>query len=46
VLDTLRVDDARYFGWTPAQYLCVLMTIAGVAMVVWSLRNQRREASA
>jgi phosphatidylglycerol:prolipoprotein diacylglycerol transferase len=46
VLDTLRVDDARYFGWTPAQYLCVLMTIAGVAMVVWSLRNQRREVSA
>jgi phosphatidylglycerol:prolipoprotein diacylglycerol transferase len=46
VLDTLRVEDARYFGWTPAQYLCVLMTIAGVAMVVWSLRRQRGEASA
>jgi phosphatidylglycerol:prolipoprotein diacylglycerol transferase len=46
VLDTLRVDDARYFGWTPAQNLCYNMTIAAVAMVDWSLRNQRREVSA
>ncbi|MEN8158781.1 MAG: prolipoprotein diacylglyceryl transferase family protein [Myxococcota bacterium] len=41
VLDTLRAEDARYFGWTPAQYLCVLMTIAGIALVVWSMRRAR-----
>ena len=46
VLDTLRSDDARYLGWTPAQYLCVLMTLVGVALVVRSLRRERRAADA
>ncbi len=41
VMDMLRAEDARYFGWTPAQYLCVLTTLAGIALVVWSLRRER-----
>lgn len=45
VLDTLRNEDARYFGWTPAQYLCVVTALAGVALVLWSVRG-RREARA
>jgi phosphatidylglycerol---prolipoprotein diacylglyceryl transferase len=39
VLDTLRTDDARYLGWTPAQYLCVITTLAGLAVLTWSLRR-------
>jgi phosphatidylglycerol---prolipoprotein diacylglyceryl transferase len=39
-MDTLRNEDARYLGWTPAQYLCVVATLAGVALVVWSLRRR------
>lgn len=39
VMDTLRNEDARYLGWTPAQYLCVATTLAGVALVLWSLRR-------
>jgi len=39
VLDMLRNEDARYFGWTPAQYLCVATALAGVALVLWSLRR-------
>lgn len=38
-MDTLRSDDARYFGWTPAQYLCVAAALAGTALVVWSVRR-------
>ena len=39
VMDVLRAEDARYFGWTPAQYLCVVTALAGTALVVWSLRR-------
>jgi phosphatidylglycerol:prolipoprotein diacylglycerol transferase len=45
-MDALRNEDARYFGWTPAQYLCVATTLAGVALVMWSLRRARRSAAA
>ena len=38
-MDALRAEDARYFGWTPAQYLCVATTLAGAALVLWSLRR-------
>jgi phosphatidylglycerol:prolipoprotein diacylglycerol transferase len=38
-MDALRNEDARYLGWTPAQYLCVVATLAGVALVLWSLRR-------
>jgi len=33
-LDFLRIGDARYFGWTPAQYIALLATVAGVALLV------------
>jgi phosphatidylglycerol:prolipoprotein diacylglycerol transferase len=39
-LDTLRTEDARYLSWTPAQYLCVLTTLGGVALLVAALRRQ------
>jgi phosphatidylglycerol:prolipoprotein diacylglycerol transferase len=45
-MDALRNEDARYLGWTPAQYLCVATTLAGVALVMWSLRRARRSAAA
>lgn len=38
-MDALRNEDARYLGWTPAQYLCVVATLAGAALVLWSLRR-------
>jgi phosphatidylglycerol:prolipoprotein diacylglycerol transferase len=43
VMDMLRSDDARYLGWTPAQYLCVATALAGTALVAWSVGG-RREA--
>jgi phosphatidylglycerol:prolipoprotein diacylglycerol transferase len=45
-MDALRNEDARYLGWTPAQYLCVAGTIAGLALVAWALRRGARAASA
>ena len=33
VLDSLRVSEARYFGWTPGQYLSLVA--AGIG--VWTL---------
>jgi hypothetical protein len=38
-------EDARYFGWTSAQYLCVVTTLAGLALVTWSLRRGRSVAA-
>lgn len=32
-MDSLRVYDARYAGWTPAQYLSILSTLVGVGIV-------------
>ena len=37
-MDSLRVADIRYFGWTPAQYLSILATLAGAAMLAWAWR--------
>ena len=45
-MDMLRNEDARYLGWTPAQYLCVATALAGVALVAWSLRRGRSPAAA
>jgi len=45
-MDALRNEDARYLGWTPAQYLCVAATLAGIALVVWALRRGARAAPA
>jgi phosphatidylglycerol:prolipoprotein diacylglycerol transferase len=41
VMDMLRNEDARYLGWTPAQYLCVATALAGAALVLRSLRRAR-----
>ena len=43
-MDALREEDARYLGWTPAQYLCVVTAFAGAALVFWSLRRARAAA--
>jgi phosphatidylglycerol:prolipoprotein diacylglycerol transferase len=45
-MDVLRTDDLRYAGWTPAQYLCIAATLAGAALVVWSMRRGRARAEA
>jgi phosphatidylglycerol:prolipoprotein diacylglycerol transferase len=45
-MDALRNEDARYLGWTPAQYLCVAATLAGAALVAWSLQRARSRATA
>jgi phosphatidylglycerol:prolipoprotein diacylglycerol transferase len=45
-LDTLRVIDARYLGWTPAQFLSVLATLLGLAMLAKVLREGRAPAPA
>jgi phosphatidylglycerol:prolipoprotein diacylglycerol transferase len=39
-LDTLRVGDARYLGWTPGQYLCVLTTLLGIALLAIAARQR------
>ncbi len=39
VLDALRTDDARYFGWTPAQGLMVLATLIGAVVLLRSRRG-------
>lgn len=40
MMDSLRVSEARYLGWTPGQYLSVVATVAGVALLVAVLRNR------
>lgn len=42
-LDTLRIDDARYFGATPAQYGAIVLVLVGSVLLV---RAQRREVGA
>jgi len=40
VLDSLRVSEARYFGWTPGQYLSLVA--AGVGLfVLWTVLRPR-----
>ncbi|HVO31030.1 MAG TPA: prolipoprotein diacylglyceryl transferase [bacterium] len=40
-LDFLRVDDARYAGLTPAQWLCMVIFVAGLA-VSWRIATRGR----
>lgn len=50
-LDTLRIGESRYGGWTPAQYVALLATGAGVALLVslfrrrWGLVGEREGQS-
>ncbi len=39
-MDTLRVAEARYLGWTPGQYLSVLATLVGVGSLLYVLRSR------
>lgn len=40
-LDSLRITEARYWGWTPGQYLSVLGAVAGIGLLVVVLRSRR-----
>lgn len=40
MLDTLRISDVRYAGWTPGQYMSVLATVLGVTVLVLALRGR------
>jgi len=46
VLDTLRTGDARYLGWTPGQYVAILATLAGLALLAAALRRGAEPAEA
>jgi len=39
-LDSLRVFDARYLGWTPAQYLSLVAAFAGAGFLVWIVSRE------
>ncbi len=40
-LDTLRLGEARYGGWTPAQYVALAVAAAGLAALVMAFRRKR-----
>jgi phosphatidylglycerol:prolipoprotein diacylglycerol transferase len=42
LMDALRVSDARYFGWTPTQYLCVASAVGGLAILAAGFRYRVR----
>jgi phosphatidylglycerol:prolipoprotein diacylglycerol transferase len=42
MLDFLRVGDRLYYGFTPGQYLAVVMLIAGVAVLMRACGKQRK----
>ena len=41
VLDSLRVSEARYLGWTPGQYLSLVAAGIGVWTLFTVLRPRR-----
>lgn len=41
-LDVLRTGDARYLGWTPGQYLSLLATLVGLAILGLGLARRRQ----
>ena len=45
-LDSLRVSEARYFGWTPGQYLSLLAAGVGLWTLFVALRSRRDAGSA
>lgn len=44
VMDFLRVDDARYLGWTPSQYVSIAMTIAGGFLLARAVRSSHADS--
>ena len=45
-MDTLRVSEVRYHGWTPGQYLSIVATLLGIGVLASVLQSARRQASA
>ncbi len=45
-MDFLRVDELRYLGWTPAQYLSLALTVTGIAGLVILQRRRGDERPA
>lgn len=43
-LDALRILELRYLGWTPGQYLSIVSTLAGAAVLFAVLRRGAAEA--
>jgi phosphatidylglycerol:prolipoprotein diacylglycerol transferase len=43
LLDTLRWDDARYFGFTPGQYSSIALLVLGAVVLYWASKR-RQEA--
>lgn len=43
-LDSLRIQDARYLGWTPAQYLSLLAAFAGAGFLIWVVSREESGA--
>lgn len=41
-MDALRVGDVRYLGWTPGQYLALLATLLGLAVLAAASRGDRQ----
>lgn len=44
-LDALRITEARYFGWTPGQYLAVMAALIGVAVLVGVMRRRETQTA-
>jgi phosphatidylglycerol:prolipoprotein diacylglycerol transferase len=44
-LDTLRWDDARYFGFTPGQYGAVVLAVAGFVILYRAFRQGSADAA-
>ena len=45
MMDSLRIAEARYAGWTPGQYLSVVAALAGAAVLVLALRRAATPAA-
>jgi phosphatidylglycerol:prolipoprotein diacylglycerol transferase len=45
-LDVFRVGDARYFGWTPGQYLSLLAALLGLGVLAALAGRSRGRAAA
>jgi phosphatidylglycerol:prolipoprotein diacylglycerol transferase len=46
ILDSLRISEVRYFGWTPGQYLSLVATLTGVALLTAVLLRRPRPSTA
>jgi hypothetical protein len=40
VLEALRIVEVRYWGWTPARYLALAATLAGMAVLATVVRRR------